>query len=136
MTALAEELGGWGRLNGHEAADTVQWTRRIRNQLALRLPISSDAPHHWVGNRPAGALGHRDHCLNSGAINPLWRLQQGRLPLVRDRKHSHDYPRIWREQVELLSRSEKEMQVALTKFVKVFRLDLRKSGSFIAFTPA
>lgn len=44
MTALAEELGGWGKLDGHEAADTVQWTRRIRNQLALRLPISADTP--------------------------------------------------------------------------------------------
>jgi len=44
VTALAEELCGWGQLNGHEAADTVQWTRRIRNQLALRLPISGDTP--------------------------------------------------------------------------------------------
>ncbi len=44
VTALAEELGGWGKLDGHEAADTVQWTRRIRNQLALRLAISGDVP--------------------------------------------------------------------------------------------
>jgi hypothetical protein len=44
VTALAEELGGWSELSGHEAADTVQWTRRIRNQLALRLPISGDTP--------------------------------------------------------------------------------------------
>jgi hypothetical protein len=44
VTVLAEELCGWGKLNGHDAADTVQWTRRIRNQLALRLPISGDTP--------------------------------------------------------------------------------------------
>jgi hypothetical protein len=39
VTALARDLEGWSRLSGHEAADTVQWTRRIRNQLTLLLPM-------------------------------------------------------------------------------------------------
>ena len=39
VTALAGDLEGWSRLSGHEAADTVQWTRRIRNQLTFLLPM-------------------------------------------------------------------------------------------------
>jgi hypothetical protein len=38
VTALAEDVEAWSVLTGHDAADTVQWTRRIRNQLSLLLP--------------------------------------------------------------------------------------------------
>lgn len=47
VTALADELVGWSRLTGHDAADTVQWTRRIQNQLGLALPMPRKA------NQPA-----------------------------------------------------------------------------------
>lgn len=43
VTALATDLEGWSQLSGHEAADTVQWTRRVRNQLALLLPMPQTA---------------------------------------------------------------------------------------------
>jgi hypothetical protein len=39
VTALAADLEGWGLLTGHDSADTVQWAGRIRNQLALLLPM-------------------------------------------------------------------------------------------------
>lgn len=41
IKALADDLYAWSRLTGHDAADTVQWTRRIQNQLTLLLPIPS-----------------------------------------------------------------------------------------------
>jgi hypothetical protein len=50
VTALAGELGGWSQLTGHDAADTMQWTRRIRNQLALSLPMPE------IQQRPAQPL--------------------------------------------------------------------------------
>jgi hypothetical protein len=40
VTALAADLETWGRLSGEDAADVVQWTRRIHNQLALLLPLA------------------------------------------------------------------------------------------------
>jgi hypothetical protein len=49
VAALAQDLVGWRRLTGDEAADTVQWTRRIHNQLTLLLPIPRAAAHS-VGN--------------------------------------------------------------------------------------
>jgi hypothetical protein len=39
VAVLAADLEGWGSLSGHDAADTVQWARRVRRQLALRLPM-------------------------------------------------------------------------------------------------
>lgn len=39
VSALAADLDAWGWLSGDDAADTVQWTRRVRNQLALLLPM-------------------------------------------------------------------------------------------------
>ena len=32
------DLEGWGSLSGQDAAYAAQWTRRVRRQLALRLP--------------------------------------------------------------------------------------------------
>jgi hypothetical protein len=37
--ALAAELEAWRHLSGMDAADTAQWAQRIRNQLALLLPL-------------------------------------------------------------------------------------------------
>lgn len=39
VKALAQDLEWWSRLTGYDAADTVQWTRRIENQLSLLLPV-------------------------------------------------------------------------------------------------
>jgi hypothetical protein len=39
VAALAGDLEGWGRLTGHDTADTVQWARRVRDQLVLLLPM-------------------------------------------------------------------------------------------------
>lgn len=39
VSALAADLDAWGWLSGDDAADTVQWTRRVRKQLALLLPM-------------------------------------------------------------------------------------------------
>jgi hypothetical protein len=39
VKALAEDLEGWSRLTGHDAADTVQWTGPIESQLSLLLPM-------------------------------------------------------------------------------------------------
>jgi hypothetical protein len=39
VSALAADLEGWGLLTGHDSADTVQWARRARSQLALWLPM-------------------------------------------------------------------------------------------------
>lgn len=39
VTTLARELEGWGVLTGHDSAETVQWSGRARNQLALLLPM-------------------------------------------------------------------------------------------------
>ena len=39
VRAVAEDLEAWSRLSGHDAADTVQWTRRIESQLPLLLPV-------------------------------------------------------------------------------------------------
>jgi hypothetical protein len=39
VTTLARDLEGWGVLTGHDSAETVQWSGRIRNQLTLLLPM-------------------------------------------------------------------------------------------------
>jgi hypothetical protein len=39
VSTLAAEFDAWGWLSGDDAADTVQWTRRVRHQLALLLPL-------------------------------------------------------------------------------------------------
>ena len=39
VSALAEDVEAWSVLSGHEAADTVQWSQRIQNQLGLHLPL-------------------------------------------------------------------------------------------------
>ena len=39
VSALAADLEGWGLLSGDDSADTIQWARRARSQLALRLPM-------------------------------------------------------------------------------------------------
>lgn len=71
VTALAEELGGWSTLTGHEAADTVQWTRRIENQFGLRLPPSVESPRP----RRIGPGSQRRNYLSSliSAVNPIGR---------------------------------------------------------------
>jgi len=52
VTTLAEEIEGWSWLTGHEAATTVQWSRRITNQLGLLLPIP-DQTRRDAGARAA-----------------------------------------------------------------------------------
>jgi len=42
VRVLAADLEGWSRLMGHDAADTVQWTRRIDRQLSLLLPLPAE----------------------------------------------------------------------------------------------
>lgn len=39
VKALADDLEVWSRLTGCDAADTVQWTRRIASQLSLLLLV-------------------------------------------------------------------------------------------------
>jgi len=48
VAALASDLEGWGRLTGHDSADTVQWAGRIRNQIVLPLPM----PRSRTGPKP------------------------------------------------------------------------------------
>jgi hypothetical protein len=43
VKALAEDLEVWSRLTGCDAADTVQWTRRIESQRSLLLPMPARA---------------------------------------------------------------------------------------------
>jgi hypothetical protein len=60
VTALADELMGWSRLSGHDAADTVQWTRRVRNQLALPLSLpQSQVPVKSIDLRSGGDTSAR-----------------------------------------------------------------------------
>lgn len=47
VTALARDLDGWGQLSGHDASDTMQWTRRAKNQLDLLLPLPGVDPLTW-----------------------------------------------------------------------------------------
>ena len=61
VTALAGDLEGWSRLSGHEAADTVQWTRRIRNQLTFLLPMPRQAAHKGI-DTPPPASRHEPGC--------------------------------------------------------------------------
>ena len=39
VVAIAEDLKAWSQLTGHDAADIAQWTKRLRNQLSLALPL-------------------------------------------------------------------------------------------------
>jgi hypothetical protein len=39
IVAIAEDLKVWSQLTGPDAADTAQWTRRVRNQMRLLLPM-------------------------------------------------------------------------------------------------
>jgi hypothetical protein len=50
VSALAADVEGWGLLTGHDSADTVQWARAARSQLALRLPM----PRSSVAKHPSG----------------------------------------------------------------------------------
>lgn len=84
VTALAGDLEGWSRLTGHDAADTVQWTRQIANQLGLLLPMPLEAngrqTHHGssrdrghtarrVGAWPSSKLGH---LLRTSTVRSRW----------------------------------------------------------------
>lgn len=44
ISALADDLAGWGWLSGADAADTVQWALGKRNQLTLMLPMPPTEP--------------------------------------------------------------------------------------------
>ena len=61
VTALARDLESWRWLTGHDAADTVQWTRRIHNQLTLLLPMPRPrvASARQPGQREAHARARR-----------------------------------------------------------------------------
>ena len=44
VVALAADLEAWRQLSEHDAAETVQWTRRVENQLTLLLPNPPPRP--------------------------------------------------------------------------------------------
>jgi hypothetical protein len=52
VKALAEDLEWWSRLTGYDAADTVQWTRRIEGQLSLLLPVPAQPGTGVRGRSP------------------------------------------------------------------------------------
>ena len=62
VRALADDLEGWSRLTGHDAADTVQWTRRIDSQLSLLLPVPAQ-----------GGTGHHPRSQRARFRRPLSR---------------------------------------------------------------
>ncbi len=39
VTVLADDLAGWGRLDGNDAADTIQWSRQSSSQMLLPMPV-------------------------------------------------------------------------------------------------
>ena len=67
VTALADDLEGWSRLTGHDAADTVQWTRRIKNQLALLLPMPRNASQSDESGVPRVADATLRSCFGSSS---------------------------------------------------------------------
>ena len=55
VTTLARDLEGWGVLTGHDSAETIQWSGRLRNQLTLLLPMPrsmSRKPRRTIARAP------------------------------------------------------------------------------------
>ncbi len=71
VVALAGDLEGWSWLSGYAAADTVQWTRRIRGQLTLLLPMPQEAngPQRIGGPGTSKSSARRTHSSNAMKVS-------------------------------------------------------------------
>lgn len=56
VTTLAADLEAWGELTGADAADSAQWSRRIRSQLTLLLPIPRETAIETPWRRPDSTM--------------------------------------------------------------------------------
>ena len=65
VTTLAADLEAWGELTGADAADSAQWSRRIRSQLTLLLPIPRETAIETPWRRS-------DSTMERTPRDPLW----------------------------------------------------------------